>query len=977
MKTIDEILNDTGEPVEVTVEIDSAHRVNGALRTWYFSTTNRSTGAGENPANTEFLPYLIPGGVLGPLSQSLSEDLLFAGLAANNPGTVTIIQPLPDDDQLSEMHDYVFAGYPIRIKIGLESDVYEDFARYRTTTVKIDPSIELVTAGIQATFQLSSALGRLLEETLIVKKYLGIPHCLRTSTTTGKVTITKQSGHDVSRFTLGIRFRCFSTPTGNRRIWSKSAVPAGSDDHWFINIQATTGLLRVTSSSSGVADIVYLSANNVCDGEWHSLIFARDNDVAAYVIFDSGVETTYTPTGTVNLSNVNLIIGENLAGAFPSDFVDARLMDRYMLPEEARGYFSVRSEGGDLNCIGLWRMDDNSGATVNDYSSLNADGAISGVVNTDYSWQPSDLGEPELAGRPCPLNVGIVINAKADLIDANRERYRGNTDERGWYVPDIGVDGMSLAVRSQGTLLTGGGVDYTTPSDGGDGVFSMTSQEAEPVTYSLLNNGMAEERTYPVPVAKELLTVRTRFTALDLGNVEPMTLLCPWPSGYWTNQETTAQAALQEILGNSGMCYYEEPKGTLFFDMLLPPMGYGPFGDPCLDFRGGQANRVEWGDLADITSSCTVACWVKFNILDQTAYNWGLSEPNQGTLFMVQKGGLSGNYVLYFQSTGPDAGKLKFRIAGTTLAAPAGVIKGPEWYFVAGVFNDSANTMRICAAKQGDTLVEVVSGANSGSPSTNSLDIMVGDSGARYPFMSVQHAQVWSGVKTLGELQSLMDTPPVGNESGLLFYAPLTGDLVDVVSDTTGEIGTATLEAFVGPKYYGNEPQWAPKLLVDLDETPSVKLTEFHHTHPASDITVKYAKNRYPMSNSDIDTGVSQNSRLELTREGKSVPLENAAIRSRFKSAKRVIMDTSIIDSESALRLLRAISTRLSTDRYVGTLTFPSGLNISRLACGLAIGDEIGLTGSIPSQIQTPRSFRVVAVAPNPLKLSTSIVIFG
>lgn len=963
MSTLDEILADVDSVLEVTVEIDSADRTDGTLKTWYFSTSFRETGSSETPANTTFLPYLKPGKTLGPLVQSLSEDLQFSGTAEINPGSLILLQSVVDSPQLTTMSDYVFAGYSVRIMLGRNSDSYASFALWHTVTISVDPSIQFTSEGLQATFRLSSAYKRMLEEPLEIKRYLGIPHCLRfLATITGSAGATKQSGHDVSRFTVGIKFRLPSPPPAgtNRRLWTKSAATGiTSNAHWFLRIEASGALLLISSSNSA-PDINHTTSTNLCDGAWHSVIFSRDDSTTAYLMIDSGDETVFTPLGNVNLSNFNLIFGES-NGATQMDLCDARFMDRYMTPDEARSYFATRSNGGDLNCIGLWRFDDNTGATVNDYSSLNADATISGVLNTNYSWKDSDLGEPELAGRSYPLVIGNVLNVRAHLIDTLREHYRGNNDVIGWVSTG---SNNTLTVRSQGTVLTGGGVDYTTPGSGGDGVFTMTSAEAEPITFDLLTDSIAQSTTYPSKVAQNLLS-RTDISSVK--NYDPLMIVAPWSSGYYTESDTTAQQALSEILGGSGLFYREDRDGGIYLDMLLPPTGYGPYGEPAFDWHG-QTQGMSFGDVADLSGSGTVCGWVKVHLADQTAFEFGSPTPNPGTLYLLAKQTNSGNFAVYFQAVGTDAGKLAFKISSTTLLTSTGVIAPYTWHFFAAVFDDTANTMKIYIGPKGGTLVEVASTTNILSPTTNSSPLSIGG-GSGYNWFSVQHLQVWNSAKNLSALQSLMATPPIGNESGLLAYIPLNEGIDiprEVVTNTTGTLFDTV-----------NLPVWAPRFTVNLDETPSVKLTDFHHIDPRSHIIVKYAKNRFKMEESDIDTGVSQNNRLALTREGLDVKLENSSLKSRFKNAKKIIVDSPLIDQESAQRLLRVISNRFSTDRYVGTLQFPSGLAVSRMACGLVLNEEIGLVSSIYSALQTQRSFRAVSIAPNPLQLSTTVTFMG
>ena len=966
---LDTILLDSGSFLEIAVEIDSAKRSDGTLRTWYCSTNNRETGAAETPANTEFFPFIRPGGSLGPLTQSLTEDVLFAGLAENSPGSLTLLQVGADSDQLSQMNDYVFAGYQVRIKIGRTTDLYASFVTYRTVTVNIDPIVQSTSEGIQASFSLSSALQRLIDEPIILKHHLGIPHCLQLkATATGVITATKQTVHDAKRFTIGMRFRFPAAPAAGstRRLWTKSAADPTNDSHWFIRI-GPTGALFLLATSASAPDIQYTSPSSLCDDRFHSFVYSRDDNLTAYIMIDGGEETTFTPLGTVNASNANLVTGAVSGTACVCYVMDQRFLDRYMTPDEARSYFSTRSAGDDLNVIGLWCYDDNTGAVVDDSSSTNANGAIAGVVNTDYAWAQSDLGEPEIAGTPYPVNVGNVLNAKAQLIDGVRERYRGNNDSTGWV--GIGLDNQ-LVVRSQGTVLTGGGVDYTLPGGGNDGVFNTTSQEAEPLTYDLIFNSSAENLTYPSKTAERLLTQRTRITAL--ANADPISLLCPWPAGYYTASETTAKQALADILGQSGLYYCENSLGSLHVDMMLPVTGYGPYSEACFDLRG-QQNGYHFGNRAGASSNFTLCGWVKINLSDQTAFNFAAA--GVGTIYFISKdNSSSGNYSLFFEAVGQDAGKLVFRTASVSLKSTTGALSAFGWYFVAGVFDDTNNIMRLYAAPRGGTLIEIGNVANAGTPTTNTDFLKIGGTNA-YNWCSTQHMQVWNSAKSLAQLQALMATPPVGNESGLLAYIPGNeGENVpkEIVSNTTGTmLDTSALI----------QPQWAPKFTVNLNDTPTVKLSDFHHLNPASEIIVRYAKNRYPMTEADIDTGVSQSNRLALVKEWKDVRYENSVIRGRYKNSKKIEFNSLIVDQESAIRLLRVTKARFGTDNYIGSVKFAHPkdalLNISCLACGLAIGDEIGLIGPIPSQIQTQRCFKVVSVSPNLLKLENSIVICG
>lgn len=944
----------SGELKEVVVELDSAKRSDGTLKTWYYSVFFRETGSTDTPANTTMPQYLVS---VGPLSQGLSEDMLFAGLAASDPGSIVIVQPTPAVDQISQLIDYTFQGYECRVKIGLVSSLlYTDFVRYRTAIIESEPDIVLTSAGIQATVKLLSMTRRLEEEALIVNHYVGIPHCARFSTATASAVVPRIAAYDLVRFTGMIRFRCTANPSATITLHSK--VVSSTNNNWQL-VLSTSGTVQLFGSGGGVADLQILSGN-MCDGTWKTVVFARDTNLTAYLMINNVVIGTDTAlSGSPNAAVANLILNFRSSGTQAIDIQDARLYDRYIPPDEARGLSSIRSDGDDLGCIGLWRFDDNTSNKGNDYSANNNDtNAFGGTVNVDYSWQASDLGEPELAGRAYPIVIGEVFNATAQLIDGSRSRFRINDGP----TPEIADSGIAaLTVRSQGTVVTG---DYTLPTGSADGVMvtSTGASDDEPVTYDHLFTGaLNQQKLYVSKVFEKMLTGRTRLTSsnIDTLQVDALTVLCPWLAGYYSNQDTNAQVAAQEILGNSGLCYYDDENGKIVPDFWIPPYGYGPYGEPVLDFRGKAGNYVEFTDI-NAPSSFTIACWFKSSQLDQTAFNM-----SGGFFYLVSKGVAPANYALYFTSTGTNAGRFGFSEGVNEVVSPAKLIKPDTWYFVAGVSNLTTFTSNIFLAEYGTSLVSVASGV-AGVPLSDGNPLRIGGFSNTYSWGSIQHAQLWTVAKTQSELQALMTTPPIGNESNLPFYASLNEGTGNPTNKVTGVAGTVN-----------GTVQWAPKLVINLNDTPSVRLIEFHHIKPVYDILVQFARNRTLMDDSNIDLAITGDDRIELKREWKKAPYTNPTTQSRFKGARRIRLDSSLTDRESAQHLLRALVTRFGTDRYIGVLEFPAGLNISAQACGLKLMDEIGITAAVPSQLSALRSFRVVNVAHNPIKLSTNVTFCG
>jgi hypothetical protein len=978
--SLDTILADVDATLEVVIELDSVKRSDGTAKTWYYSTHTRETGAAETPANTAMPGYLLAGAV-GPLNQSLAEDALFAGLASIDPGAVTVTQKAADSDQLSQLNDYTFAGRQVRLKIGKRTDTYANFVTYRTATCDTEPAVELAPEGLRATWKLASAKGRLLAEPILNKRYVGIPHCLKMLTSSGYISRAHNSVYDLTSFTLMGRFQIPTAGiTGSAQADLMRKFNSATDANWQVNLfhasHASAHKLRARLTVGGTLMTIGPTTQTYNDGAWHSWVFAVAGSQTMYLLVDGVVVGTTALTGNPDVQTITLYMGGGVVG---NDFSgglhnDLRIYNRYVSADEARGLSAVRCDGDDLGIVALWRCDDNSGGTANDYSSNNLDGTIVGTINTDYAWKPSDLGEPELAGRPYPMNAGLVFNAQAHLIDGNRERYRYNVDAGvGYFVS--GTEYL-FAARSQGTVLTGGGTDYTPQT--GDGVIQMTAQEAEPVTFDLSANlaglpDAGEGLFFPARVASDFLTGRTRLAAADVNptagysgggsRLDSLTILCPWFCGWHSDQDATGQQFLEELLGKSGLCYYEGADGKLNFDMLLPPVAYGPFGEPVVDFNGGNAG-LAFGAITAATSSLTAGCFYKPMLLDQTGTDWGSSEENNGSVMLVSNSG--GTAGLYHQVVGANAGKLCFLTGGTRVYSPAGLLDFGSWYFVAVVFDDSANTVKFYVANLGSTLAQSGPNGTNASAPTSWSTFNVGGHGVGYTWGSIQHAWLWNTTKTLAQLQILMATPPLGNEANLVGYAALNEGADNPTNKVGG--GSATMPSTA---------RWAPKLVANLNQTPSAKLTGFRHVAPAAEVAVYFARNWMPMEDGDIDAAVSQNNRLDLRRQWKDVLLSNADNRDRFKSSRKIILESAITDRESAQRLARFLMNRFGTDRFVGDLELPSGLVLSRQACGLTIGDELGLVGSIPSQIATARSFRVAGVAHNPLTLSTGLALWG
>lgn len=956
---LDDILADVEATLEWAVEIDSVSRADGTAKTWYYSTHPRETTGAETPASTTFEPFLK--GPVGPLAQTLAEDRDFSGAASSEAGSLALVQRGADSDRLSPLLDYTFAGREVRLKVGRRSDAYASFETYRTLTCDREPEVAAANDGLRATFVLSSVTGRLEVEPLNVNRYVGIPHCIEGLTTTFVATASYNAAYVLPTFTLGLRFKASANPAAIRNLFTRAS---GAGQVNFALQLLTTGKLRLNyTHSAGTSVNIDPTMDAITDGEWHTIVWGWLDATSTYVLVDN--EAVYSVAVTHSLDTHTgsgpIWLGRFIVGKSQ----DYRLYNRYLSPDEARGVFSVRSDGDDLGCVGLWRMDDNGGSSANDYSATANDAALTGVLNTDYSWAASDLGEPELAGRPMPMLRGEVLNAPAHLIDTNRQRYRGNDGSGGW---ESSGSNTTLTVRSQGTVLTGGGTDYTAPSNGGGGVFQMTGAEAEPVTFSLVNDGSSTETFFVPEVASLVLSGRTRLGTPD--HVEAMTLLAPWKAGFWTDADATAAQAIQELLGGSSLCCYESAAGDLTLDMLIPPMGYSPYGEPVLDFRD-EDGATFTGATASPTGDFSICGWFKTPLGDQTTYNWGSSEPNIGSIYLCQVGNVS----VYYQAVGSGAGKIKVDIGGTTVATAAGHIRPSVWHFIGVDLEDATNTVRVYVGEETDdlltspTIQKVLDTTLATSP-TSGTTYQVGHASAgSRAWCSVHHVQVWNSRQSLSGFAALMADPDtaLAFPATCLFYAPMNegeGAPVEAMADVTATLGTRT--------------QWAPKFTVNLGDTPSVRWVEGpRRVAPAAEVAVYYARNRRPLGDAEIDTGVSQSDRLDLRREWKDVWLPNADNRTRYRSSRKIVLQSPITDRAAAQRLARSLMVRFGTDRWVGQLSLPPGLAVSRRACGLRLLDEVGVVSPVPTQLDAGRSFRVVGAAPTPPTLSTRLNLWG
>lgn len=949
-----DILQDGQTAIEIVAEISHRDPETDAESVTYISRhgTVPATGPSDTPANQTFPARLLS---VGPFRESLSEDLLFSGLSGtelgnlvvNNTPTTSPPAPGPYDSWL----DLSFAGFDVTFKVGAQGALYSTFETVAIGTSNGNPVFQ----GNEITIALQSVFSK-LDIPLIVNRNVGIPTCLRSLNFPGIVTVTRvAAAHDLVRFTGFIMFRSTAAPSAAVRLHAK--IVSGTDINWMTRL-LTSGFVEFTTSSGGVVSTITNSVN-LCDGEWHRIVFARNDATTAYLMVDDLVIGTVTPSGSTDLSVANIQFALRSSGSQDIDMLDARLYSSYLSPDEARAVTPSRVEGSETGLVGAWRMDDGSGSTVTDYSPTAQNGSIGGTINVDFSWEPSDLGLPEQTGLPMPVVYGDVFNAPLDLIDSTLERHRwhdGLSDAPSTY-------NAALTVKVRGVPITEG-VDWDHQPDVSTGVIETTSEIDQPATF---DTTVDTPGSYPNAVVEFLLVDRGGFNNATRSDwLDAMSYLFPSPSGVFVkgSDRTLGTVVGEYLTGIGGHLRLDTPSGKFIPSHLLPTMGPSPVNvnDPVLEFVGSTDDLVDFGNIANPTSSMSVACWFKSykGLQDSMAGSYSLGA-------LIDKATFSQGYRLIVNSTGG----VHFSVSGVgSITSASFIVKPDKWYFIMGVFDDTANTQEIFLAEDGLLLTSVASATGrTGTPVVSSIGLYVGNSpqALNLPHLgSIAHAQVWSKAHTLAQAQTLMDqfeagTPLVGNEANLLFYPPINDG-----------VGSTTVTNLVGPTTgtISGLCRWAPQLVLDFTTAqPNGSIDSLARMIPAGDIEIRYHPNHLPMQQSDIAASVSDPDSLALRLPYLSLKPNRVDIKADFAQTRSIVVSSPFLEKSAAVYLYTLLSSRFGPDNLIVRVS-----GISRDAMLLSLTDEVRIKGAHEG-LSTGVNFRVVDKFNSWTELTTSLVL--
>lgn len=896
-----------------------------------FGGTVPPTSSSDDPPSQTFPARLSDPGTLDyQLNEEVDKIEAFAGLVQLSLGTVTldntpagvgIAGPYSGLTALSfGKRDYVLWA-------GEQGAAFSTFNVVARAKILGEPQVE---TG-KVIFTMQSPM-EILNIPLRAQTFLGIPTGIRNLTSSGFATVPHIVEYDLLSYTTVHRFRIPTISTGNHQnLTSKGA--GLTDLNWNVGIAGTGGIVGGPSgisagevfwrvSFAGVLTLVGRSVALYDDDEVHTLVVSLLDKSHAYMMIDNEVVAEFNPTVSVDVQTADILFG---AATFsPQGLVfGSVLYAGYLSPDEARAATATRINGDETGVVGWWPFDDGSGSVLTDYSVNANHAALSGVENTDWEWAATDLGMPELAGVEMPIPLGFAFNIPMPVHDTIRERGTWNDA-----VPSLG-DSVALGdVKARGVVLS--------PTDEGNGVVQFTAGEpAEPVTFD--TEGGTNQSMYVGTLLERLLAFRSP-APFALDRFQWVNGLLPFSSGWSPSApHMTLAAATAEILHGSGLFLEQLPAtGDLAVGALLPPVAPGPYNNESVLEMLDDSGIHFPGVSVPGGASRSIGGWIK---LQHFAFD---ANSTHGFIGNV------GTTRIRFNTLG----RLEFldtALTPTTLTTDPLGLDYSGLYFVMGVYDHSAHTRKIYLGKKGGVLREIASDSGiTGSPGGGSTSITVGLGLESYV---IAHAQAWQKALSLVEVKVLFETPPIGTESDLFFYAPMNDGSGTTVLNIAGA-------GSVSDDFSSALHRWAPKLRLDLDGLVAMgtHLQFLRTLSPAWKITIGYRRNYSPMNASDIAEAVSRADAFELRRPYREVSVVNSNTRDDYLDSRALpVLVSPFKDAAGGSALARNLLTRFGPGRRVALLN-----DAPRESIALNLTDEVMLTAQAFPELANGLSFRVI-----------------
>jgi hypothetical protein len=921
MTTVAEALRDPSIGLNFVTEIGAVRLSDGATTTVYVTLKGRgfTTGPSDTPANTIVWPWLLdPGG----MNQELSLDQGFSGIVPSRSKQVVISR------EIGTVHDWIslgllswsFAGQTITTRAIVDGEPYTsaNWVTLGSSTIKKEPD----STGSQIVFELDSPLDQL--NVFMARNYhVGIETCVELSNSSNFATSAYNGTYDLDRFTIMARWRVNTAPDAALDLLRKYSSSTSNN---FQVVILTAGTMRLLMSVSAASNQI-TSAASVCDGDWHWMGWSYDT--RSLWLIDGVEEDERAAFGTPDKPAVALqALRGSPTNTTTCQGMDLRIYDYAMTADQMRAASRRIALSGDLGNIGSWRCDDNTGNDCADYSST-SDDLISGGT-TD--WDPSEMGNEGLAGRPMIVSLGQVFNAKAEVISEKHYQYRIHD---GYTTYNPHSSGLSL--KSRGVAATGSWGNNNT-------VFTRTGGLAdEPTTFNVTGYHPTITTLIEIwQILDEVLVDRGPLAvSSDLEQSYFRSIAGESFAGFVSYEDEACAQIAEALLRSIGGALYLDLGGLMRTGTLIPPVALSPFGNPCVDCRGH--GDITYGDVLDQTGSHSVCAWVKMAGLD---YNSANIVEKDGYILSVRAGGA-------VQGANPGVTPLN-----TTSAA--GVVSEEAWHFIAMTYSSSSARRRVYAAPVGGTLLMVAEDTSlTGTPNTGTAAFTVGDDTA----CGVCEWAVFNAEKTLAQLQAVMDDGYSGASS-----------LVDWSHVSAGS-GSDTTEIAATTGTLNNDATWVPHEDIDLDTAEGVSGFSIRRLIPAGQVVTKWRKNWHRMSGGDrtggtdemgdIALSVSDSDFWDLQRPHRTHTLPLAPISAKKRNVEigdRMAAGIATIDDQD----VQFASERMA--RRFGENTMMARITLQRRGLLLDMLDELTLrsaSGDHWGGSKDALTFRAVGRSPN------------
>jgi hypothetical protein len=592
-------------------------------------------------------------------------------------------------------------------------------------------------------------------------------------------------------------------PYGAYAILSKTLLGSPPPGYFFGMLNNGSIYFELTRSPGGAANFVKgWSHVAVPLNEWHhvAITFQRNDDAAFYLDGNQ--------VGSVNISNYQgdvandrpLLIGdsETYSNQFKGNLDDVKIYDKALSAKETWTEYQRGLSGP----IGYWSFDEGSGTTAYDSSGNNDNGAIYGATWTSGKFGEAlsfdgiddrvDLGqmswikgarefsiEAWIKPRLQPAPYFDYVFQKTQTVTLNRNYLTWWNESGSWGTCGGGIVPDDIWTHIAGTwdgdnptetikFYVNGVLASTAASGGrlGDPAYDRPASFGGETIYGRYFNGTIDE-------------VKIYDRALSAGEVWDEYSRAT-PVGYWKFDEGTGATAYD----NSG----NGNNGTL----INGPTWVNGRCNKALSFDGVD-DYVSCGNGAslNVTSSITVAAWVKFNALPSGLVVFASKDEGPGAQNHKWIFGYAQNYAgisnaLAFHTMDPTSGVLAWHKSSVFSPAIG------QWYHVAIVKSDASYTFYIDGANHG--------GDNTtyGIPSV-SAPVEIGRAEGGFYFNgSMDEVKIYGRALSAAEIWAQYARTPIATQT-----LTLTGGASTIITFTWNTAGFAkgnyTISAYVTP----------------------------------------------------------------------------------------------------------------------------------------------------------------------------------